>query len=109
MLRILLIILVALAVIIGLMKLTGAKPEAAGTAIEEAVATEEVATPADAPIGEIAEEPEGAAVETTDETTDALSETAEGAGEIAADADDSAAATDEAVPTEDAQEAPPNQ
>jgi hypothetical protein len=91
MLRILLIIAVAIAVIIGLMKLTGDKQPAgepaAGTTEEssDAAATEGTVGEAPDATGEATDEPGDEVTETPDETGEVMEEPADDAGEASGD------------------------
>lgn len=100
MLRILLIIAVALAVIIGLMRLTGKRSEdTAPAAVSSEEVIEDVAAPTEMAVDE--------AAAGVDESADALGDAAEAAGETVEDVLDAPAAATEAAPDAAATEATP--
>lgn len=86
MLRILLIIVVALAVIIGLMRLTGAKPGDVGAATQDAIESTGEAIEDAAPLaGDAVEGAADAAMDATDEALDAAADVIDEAGDVVED------------------------
>ncbi len=98
MLRILLVIAVALAVIIGLMRLTGNRSADVAPAVEEAAtATEEAVDDTADTAGAVVETP-GEAIDAAEEAVDAAGETVEDTLDEAAGENPDAGATEETTP-----------